>query len=335
MTSVSVVIPTFNRWPQLERTLRALAVQHTAEIDLQIVVVSDGSTDGTDDRLTDGSAPCSVTFVAQPNSGPAAARNEGVKVAGGDLIVFIDDDVVPEPTCVSAHVAAHNRRDEPLVVIGPLLTPDDADLAPWVQWEQDMLYKQYDAMERGDWPATARQFYTGNASLPRAVFEEAGGFDDSFRRAEDVELAYRLHDAGLRFEYDPAARALHYAERSFDSWLAIAAAYGRNDVVFWRDRGQEWLLPSMRYEYERRHALTRAITRLGIHLPLARTALSRLSPLLVRAAVAMGARPGQLLLSALYNLEYYASAVRELGGARAFFGVDPQPARVLVREDGR
>jgi GT2 family glycosyltransferase len=95
-----------------------------------------------------------------------------------------------------------------------------------------MLVKQYDAMERGDWAATARQFYTANASLARRHVLDAGGFDERFRRAEDVELAYRLADRGLRFVFARDAVVVHHPDRSFRAWLDIAGAYGRNDVVF-------------------------------------------------------------------------------------------------------
>ncbi len=61
-----------------------------------------------------------------------------------------------------------------------------------------MLAKQYTAMLRGDWEATARQFYTGNASLRREPLLAVGGFDTAFRRAEDVEMAYRLDDRGIK-----------------------------------------------------------------------------------------------------------------------------------------
>ena len=58
-----------------------------------------------------------------------------------------------------------------------------------------------------------------------------GGFDASFRRAEDVELAYRLAKQGLRFLFNPKAIGYHVAERSFNSWIAIPYAYGRNYVI--------------------------------------------------------------------------------------------------------
>ena len=119
-------------------------------------------------------------------------------------------------------------------------------MTPWVRWEQEMLMKQYRAMLRGDWAATARQFYTGNASLRRSHILAAGGFDEGFRRAEDVELAYRLANKGLDFVFNMQAVGMHFAERSFRAWLDMAYAYGRNDVIFARDRNQKWLLSAVR-----------------------------------------------------------------------------------------
>ena len=68
-----------------------------------------------------------------------------------------------------------------------------------------------------------RQFYTGNASVPRELVVKAGGFDTAFRRAEDIELSYRLDQLGATFVFDETAMAHHLAERSFESWLAAAA----------------------------------------------------------------------------------------------------------------
>ncbi len=188
---VSVVIPTFNRRQRLHRVLAGLAAQ-TFDGDVETVVVSDGSTDGTDAYLASGATPLPVVSATQENQGPAVARNHGVELATGDLVVFIDDDVVPDRGLISAHVAAHARLGDDVVVIGPMLDPPDHRMSMWIQWEQSMLAKQYTAMTRGDFEPTARQFYTGNASVLRRHVVDVGGFDSSFRRAEDVELAYRL-----------------------------------------------------------------------------------------------------------------------------------------------
>jgi GT2 family glycosyltransferase len=313
-SDVSVVIPTFNRRHQLERTLVGLAAQTGIDHAVEVIVVSDGSTDGTDEWLRSGATPLPVSACFQTNAGPAAARNRGVHAAHAPLVLFLDDDVVPTPGLICTHLQHHRDLDDDLVVVGPMRTPDDVRLSPWVQWEQNKLYKQYDAMMRGDWQATPRQFYTANASLARRHLESSGGFDPTFRRAEDVELAYRLADAGLSFEFAPNAVVLHYAERSFDSWRANASAYGRNDVIFGRDLGHSWLLESIGTEFHSRHAFIRALTRLSLRHELLGRAVNGTASLAARMACKVGPEPAaDVVLSALYNLEYYRGMADELG----------------------
>ena len=246
----SVVIPTYNRRARLARVLEALEAQRTTA-DFEVVVVSDGSTDGTIEYLRSDAVPLPVVVVDQSNAGPAEARNAGWRVARGELVIFLDDDVVPEPGFVAAHLAAHHRLGDGYVVIAPMLTPDDVRLSPWVAWEQAMLEKQYvllDALPR----ASYRNFYTGNASLRRTYLDRVNGFDPRYQRAEDVELAYRLSRLGLQFVFCREPCGFHYAERSFDSWRRNALQYGRNDVAFARE-GQADVFRSIVRNYRDRH----------------------------------------------------------------------------------
>ena len=197
----SIVVPTYNRLGRLRHVIAGLEQQAYASDAYEVIVISDGSTDGTDAFLETHQSTMRFSWLKQANQGPAAARNAGVRKAVGEFIVFIDDDVVPEPELLEEHARSHQQAARDVVVLGPLLTPDCFEMAPWVRWEQEMLMKQYKAMLRGDWPATARQFYTGNASLRRSHILAAGGFDENFRRAEDVELAYRLQRERPRIRF--------------------------------------------------------------------------------------------------------------------------------------
>lgn len=320
MSSVSVIIPTYNRLRQLVIVLEALAHDLRGHRDVEVIVVSDGSTDGTDDYLVGGDAPIAVVAVTRRNGGAAAARNAGVAAASGDLIVFLDDDVVPEPGWLMAHVAAHAQAERDTVVVGPLLTPEGVKLQPWVKWEQVMLYKQYDAMARGEYEPTPRQFYTGNASLGRELFLRAGTFDEGLRRAEDVELAYRLGDLGASFDFVFEARARHFASRSYESWLDIARSYGRNDVVFWRDRGQRWLVPTVREEFETRNPWNRGFTRVALAAPRVGRVSRWVAGRWANGLDALGFdAPGRRMLSAVYTLTYMESLIDEIGGPERFF----------------
>jgi GT2 family glycosyltransferase len=316
---VSVVIPTYNRVERLGRVLGALAGQSLPPDQFEVVVVSDGSTDGTDEYLNSRRAPLATVAVFQPNAGPAAARNHGVEMARAQLVLFVDDDVVAAPDLIEQHVRSHKRDEAGLVVIGPMLSPPDFTLSAWIRWEQAMLYKQYEAMERGDWEPTFRQFYTGNASLARATLLDAGGFDTRFRRAEDVELSYRLDEAGCRFEFNPRAVGWHYAERTFSSWLRNAHDYGVNEVVFARDHGRAGLLETVRDEFATRQALIRWASRIAVARPRLGAAMAAVLNAGAKAGARLGAdRVTRALLSATYNVAYYRGVADELGGAEAF-----------------
>ena len=319
---VTVVVPTYNRRDRLRRVLEALDRQVTTTSNgrtftFDVVVVSDGSTDGTVEMAESLETSYTLNVIQQQNSGPAAARNHGVEAAAGRIIIFIDDDVIPASGCIAAHIARHDETAD-LVVIGPMLTPEDFELSPWVAWEQHQLYKQYARFNEGE-PAYARQFYTGNASLSRAAFQDQGGFDTSFRRAEDVELANRLNRRGQSFVFEPAAEAHHYAERSLDSWARIAFDYGRHDVDFAR-MDQPEIFGQIAWMFSERHLLQRALV-LGT---MWNTSLCRLaqdlmitSAALVRSIGLVGAN--RWFLSAAYGLGYYRGVSVGLGSSHAFY----------------
>jgi GT2 family glycosyltransferase len=300
--------------------IKALEQQAYPSDSYEVIVISDGSTDGTNDYLEALRSTIQLRWFAQANRGPAAARNSGLQKAGGEFILFIDDDVVPEPRLLGEHARSHREAGQDVVVLGPLLTPEGFEMAPWVRWEQEMLMKQYRAMLRGDWSATARQFYTGNASLRRSHILAAGGFDEGFRRAEDVELAYRLADKGLDFVFNMQAAGMHFAERSFRAWLDVAYTYGRNDVIFARDRNQKWLLPAVSQEFRGRHFLIRSLVRVC----RGRSRLTRIasSALKLVADVATLLRATDLerfAYSGLFNLHYYSGLLDELNDVHFLF----------------
>ena len=313
--AISVVIPTFNRLPRLKQVLEALSRQSLDGSLFEVVVVSDGATDGTDEYLSSAAHP-PLVHARQHNAGPGATRNHGVRLARGRLILFIDDDVVATPTLVERHLRAHGDSTS-TVVIGPMSDAPGFKYSPWVAWEQAKLQKQYQAMRLGVYRPTFRQFFTGNASVPRALFLEAGGFDTSFRRAEDIELSYRLDQLGATFEFDEMAIGHHLAERSFASWIAAAGAYGRNDVTFAHDHEQRWLLPKMAAEFKERSVVTQVLVRTCLTRPRVASVVSRCLQAIGGSSL-MIPRVSSFALSGLYGLTYYRGAADEYGDAAAF-----------------
>ena len=328
---LSIVIPTYNRLESLKQVLRGLAdQQNIAGTDIEIIVVSDGSTDGTDQYLHAQNILPTVKPLLLKNTGAAAARNAGIEAAVGEYVLLLDDDVVPTPQLIAEHLRIHAEHGESAVALGPMLSPPGFAMSRWVEWEQMMLAKQYHAMVNGEWEPTARQFFTGNTSLSRRAIVDAGGFDTKFRRAEDLELAYRLADQGLKFHFNPQAIGYHYAVRSLAAWMAIPYEYGVNDVIFAREKGQNWILPTVWREYGGRNRAIRILTHVCLDRRLA--AMSAVSAL--KALILFGPKSlAQVACSGLFNFRYYQGISDQLGGRGNFFaGLDNLNSRAAADE---
>jgi glycosyltransferase involved in cell wall biosynthesis len=136
---LSVVVPTYNRLGRLRHVIAALEQQAYPSDAYEVIIVSDGSTDGTHAYLEALRSKMRVRWFPQANRGPAAARNAGIQKADGEFIVFIDDDVVPDHQLLAEHARSHHEAGKDVVVLGPLLSPEGFEMAPWVRWEQEML----------------------------------------------------------------------------------------------------------------------------------------------------------------------------------------------------
>jgi glycosyltransferase involved in cell wall biosynthesis len=326
LPDLSVVVPTYNRREGILRLLGALEEQTLPPERFDVVVIDDGSTDGTAEALAALDTPYRLRVLRQDNDGPAAARNAGLHAARGRLIVFLDDDVVPDAELLEAHAAAQGDADD-LVVVGPMYPPTDSPRSVWVRWEERQLLKQYDAMERGLYPCTPRQFYTGNASAPRELLLRAGGFDPRFKRAEDVELAFRLWAIGARFHFERGAEVLHYASRSFASWKRTPYQYGQYDVVMGREKGINTFELAC-WEFERRHVWSRRLTRACVGRSWRGPAVVGLF-LVAMVADRIGLdEAASFALSAIFNLQYWQGASDELGGPAPVWRAVAEPARV-------
>lgn len=308
---VSVVIPTYQRRASLERVLGGLATQEWPRERLEVLVVSDGGEDGSVEMARAFPTPFRLRAFWQQNQGPGAARNLGVDRAEGSVILFLDDDVVPEPRLVAEHVASHGSSDN-RVVMGPLLEPPGVRLQPWTHWEAIALAEQYEAMLAGRWAPTPWQFYTGNASVGAQLVRRAGGFDLSYRRAEDIELAFRLDALGGEFVFNPAAAGMHFAWRSYHAWLGAAYQYGRNDILFGQAEGR------VAAEFRHRHPLTRAFVLWGLRHRSAASMLTFPTEVAIRAADRARLRPlTERLCGAIFNLHYWFGVVDQVGHVRA------------------
>lgn len=205
---LSVVIPTYNRLPILEKCLRALEQQQLspqgAIQTYEVIVVDDGSTDGTVDWLqTQSDQFPHVRLFRQAHQGPAAARNLGVQQAAGDVIVFIDSDLVVTEGFLQAHAdgliqAQQTVRSDRVFTYGRVINTCNFD-NPTAE-----PFKLTDV--------SAAYFATGNVAIARHWLEQAGLFDTRFQLYgwEDLELGVRLKQLGLKLVKCPAAVGYHW-----------------------------------------------------------------------------------------------------------------------------
>ncbi len=218
MTAASdlvVVIPTRDRWPILQRTLDALSRQTVSGF--RVLVVVDG------DDQDPPELPVGVSSIGIAHGGPGRARNLGVlNTDDAPMLLFLGDDMIPAPDLVERHLARHAAEGGPAVaVLGRVDWHPEVPRTSLLQWI-DRAGMQFETAGISDDAGWGR-FYSCNVSMPRSLFDAAGGFDPDFTYYyEDLEFAYRLRDAGMSLRYEPAARVEHlhaYDEESFERRL--------------------------------------------------------------------------------------------------------------------
>jgi glycosyltransferase involved in cell wall biosynthesis len=203
---LSVVIPTYNRLPILRQCLMALERQELVPpIErFEVVLVDDGSTDDTVAWLRENAAELPhVRLICQDHGGPAEGRNRGVEHADGDVIVFIDSDLVVLPDFLQQHARALEQRWRER---GNRLCFTYGAVVNTANFENPTSepHKLNDV--------SFAYFATGNVAIDREVLERAGLFDTAFRLYgwEDLELGERLRRLGVDLVRCPRAVGYHW-----------------------------------------------------------------------------------------------------------------------------
>jgi GT2 family glycosyltransferase len=229
---VSVVIPTYRRRDLVAQALVALRRQTLDPSCYEVIVVVDGSEDGTHEMVTAFAAPYALHSIRQANGGRASACNTGIRAAAGQLVVLLDDDMEASPHLLAAHIDAHPPGSR-LGVIGaaPILVDDRA--SPALAYAGKKFNALLDKLAQPERPIALRDFYSGNFSVKRRTLLEIGLFDEAFRLYghEDLELSLRLARAGVQLAYSPAALARQHNTKDFAGLARDAIAKGKTAVL--------------------------------------------------------------------------------------------------------
>jgi GT2 family glycosyltransferase len=310
--TASIIVPSFNRCSRLERLLRRLD-RAAPGAPFEVVVAVDGSTDGTRQMLGSLQVRYPLQILFGDNRGPAAARNRAMQAAGGDVVVFLDDDVEPVDGLIERHLEIH-RRDPAAAVIGPMVPPTDTTLPPWLRWDAAILQRQYEMLASGFAGPTPLHFYTANASVRRAHALAVGGFDERYRRMEDMELAYRLAAHGVRFVFLPEARVMHEPDRTLAGWLRIADQSGRHAQRL--ERAHHAYARALAYQESRRHPWNRLPPRWAVGHGSRVRAIMTTGGALLRYRGPHQDRVHRAACSVMYNVQFWQGFADETGTGR-------------------
>ena len=219
---ITIVVPVWNGEKTIRQCVLALLGQSTPAS--EIIVIDDGSTDGTGAILREFGER--VRVVSQPNRGPAAARNAGIRAARGELIAFTDSDCFPDQDWLAS-------LQEGFRLPGPVPTGGVGGIVRGIGGAGQTLTGEYVDLIRlldpePDGAGEIPYLITANACFARKMLEEVGLFDEGFRRpgGEEAELGYRIRRAGYHFRLAPAALVWHRHRENLVGLLGTLANYG-------------------------------------------------------------------------------------------------------------
>jgi GT2 family glycosyltransferase len=236
---ISVIIPTYNRCEKLLRTLKSLEAQTLSKRRFEVIVIDDGSTDATRQKLAEyrKTSRLRITCASQQNKLQAAARNHGITLAKEDLLLFIGDDIIPSRDFLRQHLDFHRRHNPcgDVAVVGQIRWHKNLRVTPFMQFVNDYGAQFGFALMRHRGPWQFDCFYTSNISLPRQMLEKLDYvFDEDFNRYgwEDAELGYRLESNGMRLLYNVDAVAYHDHATTLRQFCRRQYEVGRCSRVF-------------------------------------------------------------------------------------------------------
>jgi len=224
----SVIVPTYNRLELLKKTLESLFSQQLEGY--EIIVVNDGSTDGTHEFLSTLSAESRIRYCHHPNCGLAASRRAGVNAARGTYVAFTDDDCVA-PSDWLQKIEGHFRDERVAGIGGRAVTGNPSNLFA----AANDLINEYlkSAVNR---PGVIVPFLTGNnIAYRRDILNRVGGPDRRFRMgAEDRDLLLRVVSAGGTIMFDPEITVIHYNDSNFRRFVKHQYDQGKGSHLYYK-----------------------------------------------------------------------------------------------------
>ena len=307
----SVVVPTYNRRDLLRATVESIGATRRPW-PCELIVVDDGSTDGTSELAGELHSPLDLRWVRQANAGAAAARNHGARLATGRYLLFLDDDMVADERLLVEHARTLEAGAD--AVVGHIPLHPDTPRTVLTRGVDRWARRRHERLVREGGRLSVADFLTGQLSVRRSRFVQISGFDEDRTAGgsfggEDTDLLFRLRRAGLRLAYNGAAvsfqRYIVTPEQNLRQWREA----GRSDAALSR------LHPGIGRTLWHQHrggTVTGRSARAAARLP--ERALRPLRTVVLRRAAAGRLDPGtEWSFARMRDVAYWAGA-RDGGG---------------------
>ncbi|MBN1797655.1 MAG: glycosyltransferase [Spirochaetales bacterium] len=224
-TRVSVIIPTLNQEKLIGKCIESLLCQSYQQSLIEIIVVDNGSTDKT----VDIAKKYPVKLISETKKGPAAARNAGIKIATGEILIFLDHDCFADKDFVAYHVWAHNHNmkiDNRVKLIAGGIAGYNTNLWAFC----DDICSWYNSHPKLPSRYESDYLPAANMSIASDVIDMLGGFEAGMIGGEDVVLCAKIKEHGFKIYFEPKAKVYHYNRNTFRGFINHAKLWAKDEL---------------------------------------------------------------------------------------------------------
>jgi glycosyltransferase involved in cell wall biosynthesis len=234
LTSLSVILCTYNRAGFLKQALESLDKQTLSKNDFEIILIDDGSSDNTREIVESFRTVLPIKYFYQKNAGLASARNHGIFAAQGHILLFLDDDDLATPTLLEEHIKTHKKyHKENYAVLHYTSWAPYLQVTPLMHFitEIGCFLFAYPYIKHGD-ILGYKNFWGGRISCKRSFLLNYGNFNPVFKFGnEDTELGYRLSKHNLKVVYNAHAVAYMIRPIDFEGFCQRLMKQGRANFI--------------------------------------------------------------------------------------------------------
>ncbi len=218
---ISIIIPNYNRADAIPLTFLGLSAQSLDPQQFEVIFVDDGSSDDSLKILKNLHLEFRLKVIQQKNAGPASARNKGIQLASGEILLFLDVDMIPDRDLLKTYLEFAENNPWCLM-LGRQLAWEPTYTKDFLKIFQTLI-----ASDPGENSFTPEFYFvvSNNLAVPMKVMTELNGFDDFFRACEDVELGFRAFQKGIPIQYIPSAIAYHNHPKTIDELYRQVQTY--------------------------------------------------------------------------------------------------------------